>query len=139
MDYGGRGITICNEWQSFSAFRGWAMSNGYADHLTIDRRDNDGNYCPENCRWVTMKVQQNNKRPRRHSGKTSIYTGVSWNKARCRWQCSVSGMPNGKRNFGVFNTEIEAAINYDRIVLEEIPSRTFRNFPALASVYKVTQ
>lgn len=61
--YGERGITVCDEWKDdFRAFYNWAMSNGYQDDLTLDRIDSDGNYEPSNCRWVTMKVQTNNKR-----------------------------------------------------------------------------
>ena len=59
--YGGRGIFICNEWlDDFMNFYNWAMANGYADDLTIDRIDNDGIYEPSNCRWVDVKTQQNN-------------------------------------------------------------------------------
>ena len=58
--YGGRGITVCDEWKKFEAFRDWALSNGYSDDLTIDRIDNDGNYEPSNCRWVTRKENMRN-------------------------------------------------------------------------------
>ena len=61
--YGGRGITICNEWlHDFQAFYDWAMANGYRDDLSIDRIDSNGNYCPKNCRWATMTEQNKNKR-----------------------------------------------------------------------------
>ena len=64
-DYGGRGITVCDEWlHDFSAFQKWAMAHGYADDLTIDRIDNDKGYSPDNCRWDTIKEQRKNQRPR---------------------------------------------------------------------------
>jgi hypothetical protein len=72
-NYGGRGITVCDEWQEFEPFYEWAIANGYSDGLTIDRKDNDGNYEPGNCRWVGWNVQSNNKRTNRiieHGGKT---------------------------------------------------------------------
>lgn len=62
-NYGGRGIAVCREWkESFVAFRDWSIANGYADTMEIDRKDNDGNYEPSNCRWVTHKKNANNKR-----------------------------------------------------------------------------
>lgn len=72
--YGGRGITVCEEWKNdFSAFYNWAIANGYREDLTLDRIDVNGNYEPSNCRWVTWKEQQWNRR----NSKFITYKGVT--------------------------------------------------------------
>ena len=55
--YGEKGIQVCEEWQDYAVFRAWAILNGYAKHLTIDRKDADGNYEPSNCQWLTPRQQ----------------------------------------------------------------------------------
>lgn len=63
QNYGGRGITMSNQWvNDFKSFHTWSMSHGYTDSLTIDRIDVNGNYEPDNCRWITYKEQNMNKR-----------------------------------------------------------------------------
>lgn len=69
-DYGGRGIKICSEWDDYIVFREWALANGYDPNApfgitTIDRIDVNGDYCPSNCRFVDLKQQAQNRRPRR--------------------------------------------------------------------------
>lgn len=81
-NYGGRGITICNEWlNDFTAFYNWAITNRYKDNLQIDRIDVNGNYEPTNCRWVTIIQNSNNKRTNRYEtymGET--HTIAEWAK-----------------------------------------------------------
>ena len=92
--YGGRGITVCDEWNErgpnrenigFMNFNRWANANGYDDTLTIDRINPDANYCPENCRWVDDKMQANNRRNNRYielelGFKKFVYTLSEWSQ-----------------------------------------------------------
>lgn len=80
QDYGARGIYVCEEWQEFLGFHAWAVANGYRDDLQIDRIDNDGPYCPENCRWVTAAENMKNKRPARP-------LGLRWTERELRTAC----------------------------------------------------
>lgn len=81
-NYGGRGISICDEWRNdFMSFYNWSINHGYKKGLTIDRIDVDGNYTPDNCRWVDNNVQANNKTNSRFlecDGKT--LTVAQWSK-----------------------------------------------------------
>ena len=67
-DYGGRGIKVCDEWQEWLPYKEWVEAT-YIEGMTVDRRDNDGNYEPSNCRWVDMAVQNSNRRPIRKDAK----------------------------------------------------------------------
>lgn len=73
--YGERGISVCSEWQKFESFYYWAMNSGYKDGLTIERKDNDGNYEPSNCEWITKERQhRNTTRSRRYKMYGKIFT-----------------------------------------------------------------
>lgn len=78
--YGGRGIKICDEWlDNPMLFEKWSIENGYTDNLTIDRINVNGNYCPENCRWVTLVFNSKYKSTTRLINvDDEIYTGREW-------------------------------------------------------------
>lgn len=79
LRYGGRGIFVCDAWNnSFVAFSEWAHSNGYQEHLTLERIDNDKEYSPNNCTWATRKVQNNN----RSSNKILAFDGISMTQSQ---------------------------------------------------------
>ena len=113
--YGGRGIIICDDWKNdFISFYDWAMSNGYSDELSIDRIDNDGNYCPENCRWTTRTIQARNQRIQKNN--TSGYRGVYYRKDKAKYQsCIVIG--KNRIYLGYFLTAEDGAIAYNNYII----------------------
>ena len=86
-NYGGRGIIMCNEWlNNFDNFYNWAINNGYKDNLTIDRINVNGNYEPNNCRWVIMREQFHNRTD-------NVYFIIN-NKKKCLAElCEEYNMP----------------------------------------------
>lgn len=105
--YGGRGITICDEWQKYEPFHEWAMGNGYEEGLSIDRIDNDGNYEPSNCRWEEPTTQIINQRTRNDNGVGR--KGVSLRKDTGKYVAYIS--INKKRKvLGNYNTLEEATM-----------------------------
>ena len=86
--YGARGIIVCEAWRNdFLAFEKWAIENGYKDGLQLDRIDNDKGYSPENCRWVTGKVNSNNRR-------NSVRVDFKGEKMRVLDVSKITGIPH---------------------------------------------
>lgn len=87
-DYGGRGISVCEEWHDFAIFYSWCIENGLEPHLQLDRIDVNRNYCPENCRFVSQKENARNKR------NSKILTAFGESKSLAAWaedeRCEVS-------------------------------------------------
>ena len=117
VDYGGRGITICEDWLDIRNFYDWAMSNGYEENkgLSIDRIDNNGNYEPSNCRWVTQTIQARNQRIQKNN--TSGYKGVYYYKRSNKYKAQIY-IKSKKISLGYFQTAVEGAIAYNNYIIE---------------------
>ena len=106
--YGGRGINVCDEWMEFAPFAEWAKEHGYSDNLTIDRKDIDKGYCPDNCEWVTMKHQNNHH-------KSNIY------------QIELDGEKYSLRDFvdliGESYSKIQTQLNRGKITVESLEQK----------------
>lgn len=104
-DYGGRGIKVCDEWDNSSEkFVLWALENGYADNLSIDRIDTNSNYSPQNCRWATWTQQARNKRKERIN--TTGVVGVHIDRGKYR---AIIYVDSKKIDLGRHETLEEAA------------------------------
>ena len=115
-NYGGRGITVCEEWLDVATFIAWAESTyPNIEDATLDRIDNDKGYSPDNCRWADRSTQSINQRMK--SNNTSGYTGVTWHKNRNRW-CSAIRSQGVIINVGTFKDKMEAVQARDNYIIE---------------------
>lgn len=114
--WGGRGINICDEWkENFYCFYKWAMTNGYKQGLQVDRINNDGNYSPENCRFVSGRINSLNKRKQENS--SSGYTGVGFCKHAQKWYSRIK-IHGSNISLGYFSSRIKAVLARDFYIIE---------------------
>lgn len=104
-NYGGRGIKICDDWlANRQSFYDWALNNGYKDNLTIDRIDNNGNYSPDNCRWISREEQGYNKTTTHYL----TYGGVR--KSLIEWAKELN------IDYDVFRSRVKLGWSMERII-----------------------
>lgn len=127
-DYGGRGISVCDEWLNDSAaFIIWALDSGYSEELQINRVENNGNYEPNNCNFITRSENCNNKRP--YKNNSSGYRRVALDSKKESYEALVTY--RGRRHYlGRYRTSREAAVVGDKFIIKnEWPH--ILNFPEL--------
>ena len=112
--YGAKGITVCTSWLSFKEFKNWADRAGYDLDLSLDRIDPTKDYCPENCRWVNLFTQAQNRNKNKNN--STGYKGVSYCSSTNNYKASI-GYFNKQKTLGRFNTAEEAAIAYNNFVI----------------------
>lgn len=113
--YGGRGIKVCDEWSNdFLAFRNWALDNGYKDNLSIDRIDPNGNYEPDNCRWITLTEQTYNKR----NSRKIFHKGIG--KTAREWSNILNCSPYALYEYAKeHDWQLEPFLNFKNLSLPE--------------------
>ena len=111
--YGGRGISYCPEWEDYENFKSWALSNGFEESLELERIDNDKDYSPENCTWVSRARQMQNRNKIKNT--LHKYIGVTKLPSN-RWRAGL--LKDGKQIYmGIYETELEAAKARDEYII----------------------
>jgi hypothetical protein len=133
-DYGGRGITVCEDWLSFSNFYEWAMANGYNDNLTLERIDVNKGYFPDNCKWIPKTEQPKNRRNIiRVEGKTleeiSDLSGIDRAEIKSRYF-------RGARTIQELSKPLKKPVLVDGKTLKEISLETGINYDTLKVRYR---
>lgn len=108
--YGGRGIQICKEWsESYKNFCDWAMENGYSDDLTIDRIDPDGDYCPENCRWIPLSENSARANVGKHKNKSKLLYAYAISPDGVRVE--ITNISKFSREFGMNRSTVSSILH----------------------------
>lgn len=111
--YGGKGVSVCKEWDDFAVFRDWALAAGYKEGLTIDRVRADGDYTPKNCLWVSSKIQNMHLSPRRNKTGFSGVTKTPAGRFAARLNINKKHV-----NIGTFDSPEEAHLAYMKAIKE---------------------
>ena len=115
-EYGGRGITICEEWLNIKNFISWCEATyPNIEGISLDRIDNDKGYSPENCRWADKTTQAINQRM--HRNNTSGYVGIHWNKDKKKWSVRIA-FKKERVHIGLYLTIEEAVLARDNYIIE---------------------
>ena len=136
--YGGRGIKVCDEWlgkNGYNNFKKWALENGYKKELSIDKRNNDGNYSPDNCRWVNQRIQNINKRP--GTPNTSGFVGVRIHFCKNRYYGSVK-INNKAYYTGMSDDIVIAAIMRNNYIIDNNLDNELNDLSQYENEYDMT-
>lgn len=149
-DYGGRGIKMCDDWkENFESFYKWSMENGYIEgEVEIDRIDVNGNYCPENCRWISKKKNMNNKRNNtivkyrnknytlsELADKFDIKEGLIIERLQRGWDIEDAVLPTFAKGDGKFKP-LYTEVRGENLTLEEIALKYELNLGCVKSRYQ---
>ena len=136
--YGGRGIKVCDEWlgkNGYNNFKKWALENGYKKELSLDKIDNNGNYSPNNCRWVNQRIQNINKRPSVKN--SSGFVGVRKHSCSNRYYGSVK-INNKGYYTGMSDDIIIAAIMRNNYIIDNNLDNELNDLSQYENEYDMT-